>query len=394
MKILKALAVCSVTALAAVSLAACKPAAKEISCKDLFSPSFEGLSGNANLYSYTYVTDEKKSEAINSLLGEVDTSKLSSSQYDEYSNAKRYISALLNDVTFKVDDYSSDKKYQNGDKLTVTAQISEEKAKLMNINLKDTSFEYTVEGINEGTKIDPFEKLKITYSGISSDGTAKYDKSECPQFVKNDVYFDISSNYDLSNGDKITVTASYSEYSANKAEVIITQTEKEYTVSGLSEYPSSLDEVNLSVVNTKIEDKAKEYFKSNYTAGDTIYTSDSVTVEVTKSTYTPFKKYFLTRTSDNSYYDHNIYFVAYEINSEGTVKYDTSKLKKGTTVGVKQYRLYYVENIVVDSNKSVVNDDNHSIYVHSNYSNYDDIKDIEDLLNGSSYSDYTVAEVK
>lgn len=84
-------------------------------------------------------------------------------------------------------------------------------------------------------KLDPFEDLKITFSGTVPDSKITINGQNSR------VSYTPSKTTGMKNGDKITVTAEVYSYFSDQYE--LTQTEKEYTVSGLSAYAMKLDEI-------------------------------------------------------------------------------------------------------------------------------------------------------
>ena len=395
MKISKKIALIAIAAIAAAGLSGCQQNTKTVSCKDLFSPQFHGLSGSARLESYSRVTSETMENFEKDFIGEVNTDTLNDAQKSEYRSAKSTVDSFLNSVNFHIEEVSDSDGYANGDQIQVTAEFTDSYAKLMGLDVTDTTFTYSVEGLHEGTKVNPFDNLKVTFSGISSDGEIEIDKSNCDEFVKNNVRFYASESYDLKNGDTVTVTAEYSSYTAENEEIIITETSKDYTVSGLSEYPDSLDGVDLSALNTKMDEEFKELFDSKYAKGKTAYTDDYAEIKIDSSEYKVVKKYFRNTVVDsNSYYStpSNSYIVVYEVTATGKAEYGGSKIKKGQTGTITKYMYAYTGTVTLDKDKKIVFDEN-SIYTDGYYT-YNSLDDLYEGISGSSYDKYTITEVK
>ena len=69
------------------------------------------------------------------------------------------------------------------------------------------SKEYTVEGLKETKKIDPFEGVTVEFSGTSPNVSAKVVNNSKDEVYEN-IYYDLSKSYDIKIGDTITVTVS------------------------------------------------------------------------------------------------------------------------------------------------------------------------------------------
>lgn len=88
---------------------------------------------------------------------------------------------------------------------------------------------------NKLEKLDPFENLKVTFTGTVPDSKISISNQNSR------VVYTPSKQTGMKNGDKITVTAELFSFYSDQFE--LTQTEKEYTVSGLSAYAMKLDEI-------------------------------------------------------------------------------------------------------------------------------------------------------
>lgn len=173
------------------------------------------------------------------------TVKFDSSSCDEFT--RDY-------VRFETENYN---KLTNGDKITVKANYSKSSAKYKHVDVKSDSKEYTVEGLTETTKLDPFENLEITYTGSSPYITAAVDSSKCSELVNNQIkfYLDTDGKSYLANGDTFKVKASYSTYEADAEGFSVTQDEKEFTVADQPELVTSVDSLDLKNLHKEMNDK-------------------------------------------------------------------------------------------------------------------------------------------
>ena len=104
--------------------------------------------------------------------------------------------------------------------------------------------EFTVEGLEEPEKIDPFEGVEVTFSGIAPNGEATLDASNGPESCQS--LYELDPQEGLSNGDTVTLYLDrddVNEYLTENYGVVVSETSKTYTVEGLASYAASLDEI-------------------------------------------------------------------------------------------------------------------------------------------------------
>ena len=144
------------------------------------------------------------------------------------------------------------KGLSNGDKVTITWNVDKKYFKKhygLNIKCEDKTIK--VEDLEKITTFNPFDGIKINFSGIDGDGRADYEViSDDPMYTDFDFY--ISDDYNLSNGDVIKVELQmrglYSDEEmtdacAEKYNMAPTQFVKKYTVKGLGKYVSNVSEL-------------------------------------------------------------------------------------------------------------------------------------------------------
>ena len=133
----------------------------------------------------------------------------------------------------------------NGDQVTFhwkTADVEELEEKYdASFELNDIS--YTVSGLQEAQQFDPFDYLEIAYDGISPKATVRLTPDS--KIPVSGISFTADRKSDLANGDTITVSFGKESESVKdrcfQLGYIPTQTEKSFTVEGLSEYVQTLD---------------------------------------------------------------------------------------------------------------------------------------------------------
>lgn len=124
----------------------------------------------------------------------------------------------------------------NGDTIVIKVSVSGEPAD----KIKNIEKTYTVEGLKETQAVDIFQYVGVEYSGISGDAQATIVKTSENEAVQT-CRFQIEGTYDLKNGDLITVRISNTEELLQNYNVIPTETEKTFTVSGLGAYAAVTD---------------------------------------------------------------------------------------------------------------------------------------------------------
>ncbi len=169
------------------------------------------------------------------------------SKADSRRDAEKMRDALIECISF---DISDDKDLSNGDTVTVTLDVDEDELKDEGIKLKlKKSYEVKVSGLEDGEELDPFKDINVVFEGDDGSGNVYVNTDSCDSFVRNKFSFRVSdgNNWEFSNGDKITIKASYLGYDYDEDiggaydsdtdtyYIFSETTSKEYTVEGLRE---------------------------------------------------------------------------------------------------------------------------------------------------------------
>ncbi len=133
----------------------------------------------------------------------------------------------------------------NGDQITLTWEYDKEKAaEEYKVDILCESISYTVSGLTEVKKIDPFEDITVEFSGVSGVGRADIRMEGRPDYYD---YFRpaLSANSELTNGDEVKVTFDLTnkDLIAETFGYELSPAEKSYTVSGLTEYVTKDEQV-------------------------------------------------------------------------------------------------------------------------------------------------------
>lgn len=355
---MKKTAICLVTVAfaAAAALSGCSNSNVTLSAKDYYDVEISGFNGNAD------ISFDVDSSALDEVTEEMfkDVSYSNTEQYKKYLEFSEDMYNLEKSMTYMI---TSDKKdgFSNGDVIQVTLSYDEKTAAEMNIAFSDVTFDYTVEGLTEGTSIDPFEGLKIEYTGIAPDASISFDTTGCADYVRNNVSFYVDgNNYGYSNGETFTVTISYDESKAEKNAIMFTQESKQYTVEGVLEYPSTLDGVDLTEIDAQFNDMLDANALSENLVGSTVnptYVTNDYSVDLKITKVEPkmlLKGYFYAKQNGNANHN-NVYEVFWDVKVTAEVVDAgySDKYKEGQKVTYSAYYIAYAYDIPVDADKNI-----------------------------------------
>lgn len=144
----------------------------------------------------------------------------------------------------------------------------------LDIRLKYEDVTETVDGLEQVQEFDPFTDLTVSFSGIAPNGTAEleYDYGGYLSY-----YAEPSEG--LSNGDTVTVyytagghdsrtdEAGLEEFCAENMGKVPSELSRTYTVSGLTSYVESLDQVTdeqMKTLESEAKDEIEAYIADNY----------------------------------------------------------------------------------------------------------------------------------
>ena len=132
-------------------------------------------------------------------------------------------------------------KLSNGDKVTITLDYDNDALKEAGIGVDKNSdtYIYTVEGLEETKTLDLFADVSLAIEGISPHLTAKAEYTGTDDFIKNNVRYTLDKSTDISNDDKIHVTAVYNENTFENNNYAADVSEKDYEISGYDAYADS-----------------------------------------------------------------------------------------------------------------------------------------------------------
>ena len=168
----------------------------------------------------------------------------------------------------------------NGDTVTVTATFSNPEGYELDYRFEDGSVTYTVSGLKDGMSIDPLsdDVVTVSFTGTSGTGEAVYAVTADDEIISLFSY-SLNPNYNLANGDVVTLSVSFSESKLEEKGYLTPEiTERTYTVSGLTEYLTTAEDIPLETVDTFCE-KAYNSSKEKETSDSYFIAKEPTVVE-------------------------------------------------------------------------------------------------------------------
>lgn len=221
----------------------------EIDLSKYVTINFKGYDGSASFDEYDVEINEKELKKI------LDDKKL----------ASKLVNKLADKIIVKENDH-----LKNGDTVEVKFKISENWLKENKIKIISNTVKIKVKDLKEASSINLFEDLEFNYSGISPNLTITLNNNSTDDFLKYYVTYKMDNGkdssyyslYNIANGDKIKITASFDKKDMENAGYNIKDGEDEYTftVNEQTEYINKADDVTSKIkesINPKLLEKAK-----------------------------------------------------------------------------------------------------------------------------------------
>lgn len=181
---------------------------------------------------------------------------ISKSLKDDLRESSLY-SSFVQNASLEIKD---NENLANGDKLEVTISLPTTWLEENGLEIKESKVKIEVKGLEEATEVDVFKDININISGMSPNLKVSVTTNSTDEFVRT-VKFTASKTSGLSNGEKITITASdWDEEMAKTKKLVLKSKTMDYTISGQAAYISKTSELTETVLNsikTKFIEKAR-----------------------------------------------------------------------------------------------------------------------------------------
>ena len=314
------IAVIAIIAIVAIVLAITLHRSK-VNMNDYITIETSGYNGYGKA---TYVFDEdrfyeenenkfKMSNAIKKYVNDNELFRWGLMLYDIDVNDKKDAAKLFIVGTELEGGLSQYSGLSNGDVITFSwdSDYDDEEmdqiAKKFKVKVNYSDIEYTVSGLQEVPRFDPFDGVEVSFSGISPNGQALI-----ADYPDNGLYYSIEGdNKGLKNGDEITVKIQYpygvDEYISDYEKVPDLES-KAFRVEGLGEYLTSA---------SQIPESALEEMKAQ--SNDIILGTTYNWVEGFSLDINYIGNYFLT-AKDSVSSPNNMLVLVYKMHYENTVK--------------------------------------------------------------------------
>ena len=153
-------------------------------------------------------------------------------------------------VTFSVSPQGSG--LHNGDTVavTVTPTKSLEDSR---ISFTGTESDYTVSGLPEGTAVDAFSDIDVSFNGRNGSGSVSIVNNSTDEFLKG-VQYTAEPSSGLTTGDMVTVSATASSDLVLQYKEYPAETTKTYTVGDLERYATSITDISTDEFKNIVEE--------------------------------------------------------------------------------------------------------------------------------------------
>ena len=203
---------------------------------------------------------------------------------------------------------------------------------------------------------DPFENIKISFSGTPDKGYMTADLSECSDIVRQNFRFHCHHDGNLSNGQVTIVTA----LKITESDIPVKRYQKQYIVTGVEFYPEKLKDYEKDAVNKAVRKYADKYIKDHIKEFPMQYDSRLDRTGWSKSgdfnytyTYRDIKMLYSVHRKNRA---DNTYFILYELENELFCTRDMedsypAPLKKGESDTGRTYVLVGAKSVTANSNQ-------------------------------------------
>ena len=205
-------------------------------------------------------------------------------------------------------EFDKSEGLSNGDTVTFSWTFDEAEIEgMFNCDLVYGDISAQVSGLEELEVYDPFEDLKVSFSGTAPEGRVQLSET---YDGKLGLAYEWDRNGDLSNGDVVTISAVCDEnYLAKNKHMLLSRNSMEVTVEGLPAYISSAEDISDDLMK-KMQKQAEDVIASEFNRTIHYYAK----ISLLNKEYTG--NYFLKRKQGDSGSTDNIITLVYRLTAE------------------------------------------------------------------------------
>ncbi|MCR5847770.1 MAG: hypothetical protein K6G75_06585 [Lachnospiraceae bacterium] len=258
----KALMMIGIAIAAVLSLTGCSLGKKKVNLNKYIIIETEGYDTLGLAY-YDFDLDQFEADYAGKIKMPENHS-VSENYYLEFEEPLSVEAMLLLDC---IKSISFDKDYDlsNGDEIRLSMDINNTIAlEYYNTEVEFTDITYKVENLKQAADFNPFDYITVTFSGSDPYGKAAVDVNYDAKEME-DLYVTIDgSSSELKNGDTVKVTVSQiidDRHFVTQYGEVLSQTEKTYTVEGLTEYLNDVSLIPEDLYN-QMNQQLLDYFNS------------------------------------------------------------------------------------------------------------------------------------
>lgn len=243
-------------------------------------------------------------------------------KYNLENNSKKASSVVVKSIVDSVSiSLDKEKELSNEDSVNITLTWNDELANDYSFNFKGEPKSFIVSNLKERIQVDLFKDIEVYLDGVSPNGRVVIQNNSSDDIIKKVIYS--SSEYNVGNGDTVTIKASYYNIGFNTDDHIILESEKEFTISSADEYTKTFEEIDaqaLEKLKTQAEDilttrfsEAKNYIYAVHNTYSTyrfdVDSIDIISTELKDSYFLSYKD----GLSSTYIRDNNMVYLIYEM---------------------------------------------------------------------------------
>lgn len=160
-------------------------------------------------------------------------------------------------------EVSPETDLSNGDEVTLTVRVDEDRLKKMGYRAKSSSKKIKVSGLPEVQELKLEDYITVNYDGASPYADAKISVKLPVQGMM--IRYDYGDHDEVANGDTLTVTAEYDKEEMAKLGYKLKSDTAKIKVSGLPTYMDSIDQMteeNLQAMEKDVQEDIADHFST------------------------------------------------------------------------------------------------------------------------------------